>query len=102
MASQMASSQRDMFVSSPEKSPKLSSSLPDTLDYTYLWVILFDWDENVEAPFDQYQVGAFSSLELKKKWIKGDLDQQSRNKKNTFSAFPGKTFSLFCKVEKGK
>ena len=104
----MASSQRDMFLSSPESSqrekspPNIPSSLPSTLTYIYLWVILFDWDENVEFPFDIYQVALFSSRELKKKWISGDLEQDSRQKKLSFSAIKGKTFSLFGKVEKCK
>lgn len=98
----MASSQRDMFLSSPENSPKKVYSLPTNVTYIYLWVILFDWDENVEHPFNLYQVGIFSSSELKKKWIEGDLNQESRLKKLKFSAFRGKTFSLFGKVEKCK
>ena len=102
----MASSQRDMFFSSPEKSPgkspeRQSSSLPATLAYTYLWVVLFDWDENVERPFNLYQVAIFSRSEMKPKWIKGELNCISRKKKLKFSALPGKNLSLFAKVEKG-
>lgn len=100
----MASSQRDMFSSSPERSPERSpevqSSLPTSVAYVYLWVILFDWDENVEFPFDVYQVGLFSKKELKESWISGELDQNSRIKKLSFSALPGKQFSLFAKIEK--
>lgn len=101
----MSSSQRDMFASQRdmfEESPtsKLSSSLPASISYTYIWVILFDWDENVECPFNLYQIALFSSAELKPLWINGDLDSKSRQKKMTFSPFPGKSFSLFGKVEK--
>ena len=97
----MASSQRDMFAaSSPEVSPRVRSSLPVTLSYVYLWVILFDWDENVEDPFSLYQVALFRESELKPKWISGDLDVDSRQKKISFTTLPGKTFSLFAKVEK--
>ena len=101
-SSTMASSQRDMFLSSPEKSPnpRIASSLPASGTYVYLWCILFDWDPNVEHPFDLYQVALFSSHELKSIWLSGDLDVESRKKKLTFSCFPGKTFSLFAKVEK--
>lgn len=98
----MASSQRDMFSSSPEKSPRMSSSLPPTVQYTYLWCILFDWDENEENPFKLYQVAMFHDSELKPSWISGELDQNSRQKKIMFSAIRGKTFSLFGKVEKCK
>lgn len=98
----MESSQKDMFLSSPENSPKITSSLPSSPAYTYLWVILFDWDENVEHPFDLYQVALFCPTELKTKWISGELDPQSRQRKISFSAIPKKTFSLFCKVEKCK
>ena len=100
----MMSSQRDMFLSSQESSQEssenVSSSLPASVTYTYLWVILFDWDENIEFPFNLYQVALFSKKELKKKWISGDLNQSSRVKKLSFSAIRGKTFSLFGKVEK--
>ena len=91
-----------MFLSSPENSPKIRSSLPANLSYVYLWVILFDWNENVEEPFDIYQVGLFSESELKSKWIKGDLDQNSRLKQLSFSAIPWKKLSLFAKIEKCK
>ena len=95
-----SSSQRDMFMSSPESSPRMRSSLPSSLAYVYLWVILFDWDENVEEPFNIYQVAMFSPSELKPKWLSGDFEIDSRKKKISFSAIPGKTFSLFAKVEK--
>lgn len=99
----MAFSQRDMFLnSSPESSPKLSSSLPSNLTYTYLWCILFDWDENTEFPFQIYQVGSFPKVELKPQWISGELDQDSRLKKLKFPSYKGKTFSLFAKIEKCK
>lgn len=98
----MAYSQRDMFMSSPENSPKLTSSLPASLNYTYLWIVLFDWDENNEFPFQLYQVGMFSDEDLKPDWISGDLDQKSRQKKFKFSCLPKKKFSLFAKAEKCK
>ena len=91
-----------MFLSSQERSPEVRSSLPSTVTYIYLWIILFDWDENVEHPFSLYQVALFSSYELKEAWINGDLELKSRQKKITFSSLPGKTFSLFAKVEKCK
>ena len=100
---EMASSQRDMFDSQDtdtETSPRLPSSLPAQLSYVYLWCILFDWDENVEHPFNMYQIAMFSKSELKPNWISGELDQNSRLKKIQFSAIKGKTFSLFAKVEK--
>ena len=98
----MASSQRDMFLSSPDTSPKVSSSLPTNLSYTYLWCILFDWDEDVEHPFQIYPVTGFPKNELKVEWIRGELDQNSRLKKLKFSQFRRKTFSLFAKIEKCK
>ena len=102
--SDMAASQRDFFSSSsPEpESPEVQSSLPAALAYVYLWVILFDYDENAEHPFDYYQVALFSDNELNPTWISGDLDQDSRMRKLKFSALPGKTFSLYAKVEKCK
>ena len=102
-SSKMSCSQRDMFLSSPDQSPeKVPSSLPATLTYSYLWVILFDWCEDVEEPFGIFQIGFFAPNEIKKKWISGDLDLSSREKKLSFSALPGKTVSLFAKVEKCK
>ena len=98
----MACSQRDMFMSSPENSPRIQGSLPTNPKYIYLWVILFDWDENVEEPFSLFQIAMFSKTELKPKWISGELNQASRQKKMKFSAVPGKTVSVFAKVEKCK
>lgn len=97
----MASSQRDMFLdSSPENSPKVDNSLPAPLAYIYLWVILFDWDEDVEQPFDVYQIATFSNSDLRDEWISGELDENSRLKKLKFASIRGKTMSLFAKVEK--
>lgn len=99
----MASSQKDMFTSSsPESSPRVESSLPEKLTYVYLWIILFDWNGNVEFPFNLYQAAMFDESELKPQWLNGDLDQQSRMKKMKFTAIKGKTFSLFAKVERCK
>ena len=99
----MASSQRDFFLSPSQNSTqKLNSSLPTNLVYVYLWCILFDWNENEEEPFRIYQIGQFSTSELKPKWVNGDLDHDSRLKKLTFPSVPGKTVSLFAKVEKCK
>ena len=99
-----SSSQRDFFLDSPNSnaSIQLSSSLPSNLTYEYLWVILFQWDLNVEHPFDLYQIGTFSPLELKPEWINGDLEELSRMKKLTFTGLKGKSYSLFAKVEKCK
>lgn len=103
ITSNMMSSQRDMFMdSSQESSPKLNSSLPPVLKYQYLWIVLFEWNVDVEHPFDLYQIGFFSTVELKPQWISGDLDELSRLKKLKFPSIPGKTFSLFAKVEKCK
>lgn len=94
-------SQRDMFFdSSQDSSPKVKSSLPSALTYEYLWVILFQWDVNVEKPFDIYPIGLFPISEIKEAWISGDLEELSRLKKLQFRALKGKTFSLFGKVEK--
>lgn len=97
----MASSQRDIFLSSPDSTPKrLNSSLPEEIIYTYLWCILFDWNEDEEEPFQLFQLAQFSATEMKAKWIKGDLEPESRTKKLSFTPLPGKRFSLFGKVEK--
>lgn len=100
----MAASQRDMFASSPEPNdpPPVQSSLPSSLVYEYLWVILFEWNVNLEKPFVLYPIENFSSSELKQQWIDGDLEEISRLKKLTFPSLKGKCCSLFCKVEKCK
>lgn len=97
-------SQRDIFMDSPGSSSSIqvSSSLPANLTYEYVWVILFEWNLDVEHPFELYQIGSFSTSELKPEWITGDLEDLSRLKKLTFSNLKGKTFSLFGKVEKCK
>ena len=95
-------SQRDMFLSSPESSPnQIPSSLPVPLKYEYLWCILFDRDPDVEHPFQYYQLGSFSEVEIKPTWISGELDVDSRKKTLKFSSIKGKKFfSLFGKIEK--
>lgn len=54
----------------------------------------------MEHPFNLHQVALFSTKELRPKWISGELDLECRQKKIRFSAIPGKTLSLYAKVEK--
>ena len=79
--------------------PKFSSGHSDL---HLLEGYFFDWDENEEEPFKLYQVALFSAAELNPKWINGELDLCSRLKKLRLSAVPGKTLSIFAKVEKCK
>lgn len=91
-----------MFMSSSESESQSQSilSLPTALTYDYLWCILFEWDVDVEFPFDIFQIGSFPTSELKPNWISGELDELSRRKKIKFKSLPGRSFSLFAKVEK--
>ena len=98
----MSLSQIDMFASQPELSEKpkepvpVSSSCPPK-NYSK-WLLLFEWDEEKQAPFQVFSTTHFGS-DIKEIWIKSILSAKAREKKLQLD---GKTMSLFGKFDPSK
>lgn len=94
-----------MFVS-PEPSQSILEGIynsPQTRAPEYMKVILFQWDINKKRPFDIFPLSMFTTNEIKDKWMESILDQNSRIRTlPMLRSLPGKTFSLFAKIERGK
>lgn len=99
------SSQRDMFES--QGSPLSQSILQmdgnvstHTTEYTNL--LFFDWAVDNRRPFEIFPRTLFSDKEIKERWLNSILDENSRIMTlPPLKSLPGKTFSLFGKIEKG-
>lgn len=102
-------SQQDMFseTSTDTGSVRPCSSLDPSnkkkkKEVSYFWVILFVWDVDEENPFSMHKISSFTKDDINPDWIQMNLGVQSRIKKLTnLSPFPGRTFSLFGKIEAG-
>ena len=99
----MSLSQIDMFASQPElgeevkqKKVNISSSCPPK--NVSKWLLLFEWDEEKQNPFQVFSSTHFGSA-IKEAWIKSVLSSKAREKKLKLD---GKTMSLFGKFESGK
>lgn len=106
------SSQKDFFNDSVEESrqkalnKRISSSYDPSKanlrEYQYFWIVLFNWDVDVEMPFVIYKISQFTDSDIKPAWITNNLGVDSRMKKiKNLSLFPGGTYSLFGKIEIG-
>lgn len=107
------SSQKDFFDDSFESNKKkvIKKRISSTFDlamvgqeyeYSYFWIILFDWNVDVEMPFVVYKLSQFTDSDIKPTWISNNLGVSSRIKKiKNLSLFPGGTYSLFAKIEIG-
>lgn len=99
-------SQRDMFEDSEKVTRnEVSATNPEQIVslFDYRWCIMFNWNEQIQHPFECYILNMFETNEIKAPWLSGTLGLKSRMKKlKNLSNFPGQTFSLFGKVPKGK
>lgn len=69
----------------------------------YGYVVLCDQDVHVGNPFAWYPRAIFSNAEIQEKWLNCILDHSSRLKPlGTLKQIPGKSFSLFGKIDEGR
>ena len=68
----------------------------------YWWLILFQWNINVENPFQIFVKHSLKNSGIPISWIEGSLSKSVRRKQIKISVLGGSKYSLFCKVEKGK
>ena len=105
-------SQKDFFDSEDQKGRKgakfrISSSLElsknmNNNNIVYLWVVLFEWDVDNEAPFQIHDISKFNDTDIHKELLAKNLGPKSRTSKlRHLSPFPGRIFSLFGKVGMG-
>lgn len=107
-----SSSQKDMFSENSDsdarkKVPQRISSSYDpkrkVYDIKFGYIVLFNFDVDMPAPFNFYKLSMFSETDLDKEWIEKTLGINSRVKPLTnLSPFPGQNFALFLKIEMGK
>ena len=70
--------------------------------FIYQYLVLFDWTLDLRRPFHIFPRTMFSKKEILDKWVEATLDCRSRIKTlKPLEGLPGKTFSLFAKVEQG-
>lgn len=92
-------SETDMFMPSQFSS---KGSKPRNEGHTYTHVVLFDWADGELDPFSIFDLKQFRDGEIKKDWIEYMLVPQSRCRRiKSLKSMPGKSMSMFGKVEKG-
>lgn len=68
----------------------------------YLWIILFTFDVDVEAPFICLSLDHFQGTDFPWYLISGHLGQSDRMKPRLLSRLPGPKYTVFAKIESGK
>ena len=64
-------------------------------------IIIYEWNQELR-PFQIHPRSLFSNNEIRDKWLKAILDQDSRKKKlPPLANFPNRTFSFFGKMDEG-
>lgn len=80
-----------------------SMSCPNSVRFTYGFVILFNWDEQIKKPFKIFPRKAFSTEEISDRCYTSRVSDEYRVKKlKRLRPLPGNKLSIFCKVEDGK
>lgn len=110
MATQKKSSQADMFLDGDRDGRKHKRETSATYDpaaepyyYLYEFVILFNWNVDLQSPFCDFELNMFKDSDIKPEWISKNLGVNSRiSKLRNLSPFPGQVFSLFSKIELGE
>lgn len=67
----------------------------------YAWVILFHYSINDPKPFSMVPLSFFAKSNFPWSAVKGILSPSFRCEKQIFPNIPGKTFTIFAKVEMG-
>lgn len=67
----------------------------------YFFLVIFNWDLMVGAPFEMLVREAFTVNDFPEEWIDGHLSEVNRKEKRQLSMFGEGKYSLFCKVQKG-
>ena len=67
----------------------------------YWWFILFQWEINLEQPFQIIVKHVFKDRGIPASWYNGCLSDNCRRLKLCLPDLPGERYSVFAKVEKG-
>lgn len=100
-------SDEDIFSSQRDVRPStdvphfVSKTQPQQSEVEYLWNIVFQWDLSNPTPFSIQPKISFSHHDVPLTWYLFKLRDDLRLKKTYFRVLNG-TYSIFCKVEKGK
>ena len=72
-------------------------------EYLYEYIILFNWNVDLKAPFSYHKISEFNENDIKPEWISKNLGVNSRVcKLRNLGPFPGQVMSLFGKIELGE
>ena len=79
---------------------RLCQTQPNPVEVSFHWVILYDWDVDNPTPFGIELKDQFSDS-IPESWYLKKWKPQHRKQKVNLRVFPGRTMSVFCKIEKG-
>ena len=87
--------------------PRFSSQVqtPTTTnkgEIKYNWVVTFRHNIREEAPFEISLVSAFPKGQIPEHWYSGKLTDTNRLEKMKLESLSKDSYSVFCKVKKGK
>ena len=68
----------------------------------YAWVVVFHYSINDPEPFAIIPLSFFADCDFPWSAVKGILSPSFRCEKQTFAKIPGKTYTIFAKVEFGR
>ena len=101
----------DMFDSEPSLSGQGVTQLGNESNsspifantYEFGFLILFNWDEGIQRPFEMFPRRTFSTSDIKAYCYEKNLNISMRIKKlKALRALPGRKMSLYAKVESSK
>lgn len=105
----MGDNEWDMFSSQPvfpEQTATIfneSNSCPTNKEFTFGFLILFNWDEKIQRPFKLFPRKTFDKGDISDRCYDKHIGDVCRIKKlKSLKALPNEKLSLFAKVEGGK
>ena len=79
---------------------KDSNSKGTVIDCNY--VILFEWDPELEAPFQLFLRTKTISTEIPESWMTKNMTSGGRFMKRKLKCMDSRVFSIFAKMERGE
>ena len=67
----------------------------------YMWIILFEWDVDLEEPFRIFNRATLTKGKLSDSWFDESLNDTVRQTKVNIACLSSSPYSVFAKVEKG-
>lgn len=98
----LESLQVDIMATQLPNSQKEDDHHLNPTKHSYDGVILFDWEPGENKHFEFFYREQFLGSEIREEWLIYQMLENSRCKQlKTITSMPGKSLSLFAKVEQG-